>query len=496
MKEVRKFLAFFLTVCMMAAFVPAAFADEGSEGDKVDITISESGTEVVLSVDQQEVRKDGSINGVNIITDQDDNTLTTAVAVDTSGQEISKTVSNTGTVEATVNGDVNGSVGVMSDDPQTADTRNTEITLTVNGDITSEGNDKYGLRAGSYTEALEENTSNTNVTVNGNVSASGEQSPGVTTVTYANADKTTAETAVTVNGSVKSEDTGIEITSYSRGNGASANTSVTVGEDVAAKADGRSVQGVDIRTALTNPQATNVVNVKVDGEVSAEGASATGIQVTNDKADVTVTAGSVTATAGKEGKATAIDIYGGAKGAETQVTVNGDVVSSDVGVRMEANAGGGNVAVIIEGELRSANEALDVTTTEGADNTLIAVTAIKDENGEKVDNFDEKIKVNGSAEGEAVSNFAKGILYIVNKAGVGQNISVTGTKTLTPLASENQKTYDVAQEMDEIIMTADGDGTLEDVSAGDYAEVTITPRLPRLMPRHSKSLSSAAVTSC
>ena len=72
MKEVRKYLAFFMIVCMMATFVPAAFADEVPESGSefvVEITDTGNGVEGVATVDGtvlEPQKADGSIIGIDL----------------------------------------------------------------------------------------------------------------------------------------------------------------------------------------------------------------------------------------------------------------------------------------------------------------------------------------------------------------------------------------------------------------------------------------------
>ena len=335
MKKVRKYLAFFMIVCMMASFVPAAFADDVPESGSefvVEITDTGNGVEGVATVDGtvlEPQKADGSIIGIDLTAYDPEYTTPgyTEVRVYTTGEtenSVNYKGEDVSTTTVTVNGDVNGEVYVSGDDAN-IDGRDDVTALTVNGDITSE---YTGIWAETYYDTSENGTAASIVTTTGSVSST--KNIGVSVYTYGEKNGV-AETSITVGGSVTGKYDGIYIDSEAYDE-ASAQTNVTVGENVTAKADGGYAQGIiisaytDLSGEETDAKPTNTVNVEVGGGVFAEGVGAMGIQVYGVDEPFT---GTATVTVNEDVKATATE--GGAFGLNVNAAGEGSAVTLDVG---------------------------------------------------------------------------------------------------------------------------------------------------------------------
>ena len=335
MKEVRKYLAFFMIVCMMASFVPAAFADDVPESGSefvVEITDTGNGVEGVATVDGtvlEPQKADGSIIGIELTADDPEYTTPgyTTVSVYTTGEtenSVNYKGEDVSTTTVTVNGDVNGEVYVSGDDAN-IDGRDDVTALTVNGDITSE---YTGILAETYYDTSENGTAASIVTTTGSVSST--EDDGVYAYTKGE-NNGVAETSITVGGSVTGKYDGIYLGSEAYDE-ASAQTNVTVGENVTAKADGGYAQGIiisaytDLSGEETDAKPTNTVNVEVGGGVFAEGVGAMGIQVYGVDEPFT---GTATVTVNEDVKATATE--GGAFGLNVNAAGEGSAVTLDVG---------------------------------------------------------------------------------------------------------------------------------------------------------------------
>jgi hypothetical protein len=104
--------------------------------------------------------------------------------------------------------------------------------------------------------------------------------------------------------------------------------------------------------------------------------------------------------------------------------------------------------------------------TSAKDLPTVIIGSIKDEKGNKVADPESKISVNGSSDPDLVKQAMAQIFYVIDKSGIGESVSVTGTKTVTGFDGE------VACADDQITISTGSSSVLEGVSAGEYATVT------------------------
>ena len=262
---------------------------------------------------------------------------------------------------------------------------------------------------------------------------------------------------------------------------------ITVKKDVTCEAT--SYEPISIAVQATNDSDSDksLVNIVLEGNLTVKATSVADSTQTEAPVDP-VNGGALY----RETLARAVVADG-----DVQVTVKGDVsvtaqggtVSNDAigiiakrggNVTMEKNlttSGGGiNVdayydpsTIIVKGEIRVPDTAVAISLdkdTSAKDLPTVIIGAIKDEKGNAVADPESKISVGGNSDPDLVKQAMAQIYYIIDKSGVGESVSVTGTRTVTGFDGE------VACAGDQITISTGSSSVLEGVSAGEYATVT------------------------
>ena len=193
-------------------------------------------------------------------------------------------------------------------------------------------------------------------------------------------------------------------------------------------------------------------------ETEAHAVEADGTMQVTVKGDVTVTA---------QGGTVSNDATGIIAKRGANVTFEKNLTSNGTGISVDANYNPSTI--IVKGDVRTAGTAVAINVdggTSAKDLPTVIIGSIKDDKGNVVDNPEAKIAVNGNNDPDLVKQAMALICYIVDTSGVGQSVSVTGTKTASGFDG------DVACDGDQITMSTGSSSVLEGVSAGAYATVT------------------------